>query len=510
MYSRRFLPRLAGAVAIALWGSAPSVNAQSGPSPVPEQHEHEAAQAADEQAGHDMGSMAREGSGTSWLPDETPMYALHRDANGWTLMGHGNAFLQYLDENGARGTSQTGSINWVMGMASRSAGGGRLTLRAMGSLEPWTIRGCGYPDLLASGEVCKGAAIHDRQHPHDLFMELAADYDRPVARGIRVQLYAAPVGEPALGPVAFMHRLSAMPNPLAAITHHWFDATHIAYGVATGGLYGDRWKAEASLFNGREPDEKRTNFDFAALDSWSARVSLKPAKRWSLQVSGGHLTAAETGDAGGPRVDVNRVTASAIYHRMLGDAGVWASTIGWGRNTEVGGESTNALLSETSLTLRDRDVWFGRSEWSQKTSHDLDVPLHGVFTVGKLQGGYTRYITVGRGLKAGLGATVSAGIVAGALRAAYGGRVNAGVGVFMTVRPAAMVMAAGTAATGRTMVMVQTAFDPSKLSCSPPIEPGNAARTTYQGKTYYFCSVEDRDKFLTDPAMSLSMMPPKQ
>jgi hypothetical protein len=284
------------------------------------------------------------------------MYAFHGQANGWMLMGHGNAFLQYLHESGERGSSQTGSINWVMGMASRSAGSGHLMLRGMTSVEPWTIRGCGYPNLLASGEVCKGAAIHDRQHPHDLFMELAAAYDRPFARGVRIQLYAAPVGEPALGPVAFMHRLSGMPNPLAPITHHWFDATHIAYGLVTGGLDGGRWKVEASLFNGREPDEKRTNFDFAALDSWSGRVSLMPAKRWSLQVSGGHLTAAETGEAGSPRVDVNRVTASAIYHRMVGAAGVWANTIGWGHNAEVGGESTNALLGETSLTLRDRDV----------------------------------------------------------------------------------------------------------------------------------------------------------
>lgn len=507
MYIRCVLPRLAGVAVVALCGSATWVNAQSGPPAVPEQHQHESAA---EHASHDLGSMARDGSGTSWLPDETPMYAIHRQTNGWMLMGHGNAFLQYLHESGGRGSSQAGSNNWVMGMASRSAGSGRFTFRGMVSAEPWTIRGCGYPDLLASGEVCRGAAIHDRQHPHDLFMELTAEYDRPLAHGLRVQMFAGPVGEPALGPVAFMHRLSAMPNPLAPIAHHWLDATHIAYGVVTGGLYGGRWKVEASLFNGREPDEKRTNFDFAALDSWSGRVSLIPAKRWSLQLSGGHLTAAEADVEGHARVDVNRVTAAAIYHRMLGDAGVWANTIAWGHNAEVGGESTNSLLAETSLTLRDRDVWFGRSEWSQKTSHDLDVPVHGVFEVGKLQGGYTRYITVGHGLKAGLGATLSAGIVPGELRAVYGGRVTPGVGVFLTVRPAAMVMAAGTATTVRTMVMVQTALDPSKLTCSPPVEPGNAARTTYQGKTYYFCSVEDRDKFLTDPAMSLSMMPPKQ
>src|SRR6476469_9436449 len=124
---------------------------------------------------------AREGSGTSWLPDESPMYAIHSQAGTWTLMAHGNAFLQYLREIGDRGSDQAGSINWFMGMADRSVGSGHLGLRGMISLEPWTIRGCGYPDLLASGEVCQGAIIHDRQHPHDLFMELAVTYDRPIA-----------------------------------------------------------------------------------------------------------------------------------------------------------------------------------------------------------------------------------------------------------------------------------------------------------------------------------------
>ncbi|HXI31503.1 MAG TPA: hypothetical protein VNG89_23860, partial [Vicinamibacterales bacterium] len=168
---------------------------------------HAAAHVSEEpQPPHDMQHMdhdhamsmqpARDGSGTSWLPDDTPMYAVHREAAGWMLMAHGSAFLQYLDDTGERGNAQAGSINWLMGMADRSAGGGHLGLRGMMSLEPWTIRGCGYPDLLASGERCDGAAIHDRQHPHDLFMELAATYDHPLAGGLRWQLYGGPVGEP--------------------------------------------------------------------------------------------------------------------------------------------------------------------------------------------------------------------------------------------------------------------------------------------------------------------------
>jgi hypothetical protein len=386
---------------------------------------------------HDMSLQpAREGSGTSWVPDETPMYAIHAQARGWMLMVHGNAFLQYLHERGDRGSDQAGSINWVMGMADRKVADGHLGLRAMVSLEPWTIRGCGYPDLLASGEVCGGQAIHDRQHPHDLFMELAATYDRPLAGGVRLQLYGGPAGEPALGPTAFPHRISAMPSPLAPITHHWFDSTHITYGVVTGGVYGRRWKTEASIFNGREPDDTRTNFDLGALDSWSGRAWFLPTDRWALQVSAGRLREAEAGHDGGPRIDVSRVTASATHNWIVRPGRIWASTVGWGRNAEPGRDGTNALLAETTVTLNDRDTWFGRFELAQKSAHDLAIESDGVFTVAKLQAGYTRYFATAKGLTPGVGAGVSAGLVPEALQPFYGSRVNIGVAVFATVRPA--------------------------------------------------------------------------
>jgi hypothetical protein len=456
---RRVFPRLfAAAFSIGVLGfTAPPAAAQTAsagaqhqhpPAPQPgddSQHQHDAAQPDMQQMGHgDMQHMmhgeasmpeTREGSGTSWLPDETPMYALHAQSGGWMLMAHGSAFLQYLHEGGDRGSHQVGSVNWIMGMADRAAGGGHLGLRGMMSLEPWTIRGCGYPDLLASGEVCKGEAIHDRQHPHDLFMELAATYDRPLAGGVHLQLYGGPVGEPALGPVAFPHRLSAMQSPLAPITHHWFDATHITYGVVTGGIYSPRWKAEASVFNGREPDEQRTNVDFAALDSWSGRLWFLPTKRWALQVSAGRLTEAEAGHDGDPRLDVDRVTASATYHRLMRPGTIWASTIGWGRNHEPGGDPTNALLAETNLTLNGRDSWFGRFELSQKSGHDLALQSHDLFTVARLQAGYTRYLPPGRGLQPGLGASASAGLVPESLKPQYGSRVNVGFAVFLTIRP---------------------------------------------------------------------------
>ena len=383
----------------------------------------------------------REGSGTSWLPDETPMYAVHGQYNEWELMGHGSLFLQFLRETGDRGDDQFGSVNWAMGMARRPLGSGRLALRGMFSLEPVTVGGCGYPDLLASGEVCDGAPIVDRQHPHDLFMELAAQYDRPITSSVALQLYGGLAGEPALGPVAFPHRISAMPNPIAPLSHHWLDATHIAYGVATAGVYGQRWKIEGSIFNGREPDDERYDLDFGALDSFSARMWFLPTPRVALQVSAGHLAEAEESVDDATRVDVNRSTASATYHHPFrAGSSTWASTIGWGRNTEEG-ESTDFVLLETNVTFDEQDSYFGRLEIGGKSAHDLDVPdVDEVFTVAKLQAGYVRYFEPWGSFKPGIGGTLSMSLVPTALDAVYGQRATFGFGVFFTLRPAAMSM----------------------------------------------------------------------
>lgn len=521
---------------------APGQGQQQAPAPAQgATHEHPApATAASGEAQHAAhepeaagNSMMREGSGTSWLPDQSPMYALHRESNGWMLMLHHNLFLQYLDDAGDRGLDQFGSINWVMGMAHRPVGQGRFGVRGMFSLEPWTINGCGYPDLLASGEVCEGDAIHDQQHPHDLVMELSASYDQPVVGSMRWQIYGGLAGEPALGPVAFPHRVSAWPNPVAPITHHWLDSTHITFGVVTGAVYGGRWKAEGSVFNGREPDEERTNVDLAVTDSFSGRFSFLPNANVALQVSAGHLEEAEPAHGLEPARDVNRVTASATYHRRLLENGIWATTVGWGRNAE-GESATNALLLETNLTFDDEDTWFGRFEVVGKTTHDLDVPgPDQVFTVSKLQGGFVRYFDTWNGLKPGVGISVSTGIVPGSLRRFYGSRTNAGLGVFVTLRPAAMRMSVPQPlGAGRPSTPPIEAASPARAAepaprreagkpeasdagdprlpvipaeriidpaCARTIDLTNAPRATYQGKVYYFCSTADREAFLKDP-----------
>jgi hypothetical protein len=272
-------------------------------------------------------------------------------------------------------------------------------------------------------------------------MEAAVLYTRPLSSRIGLQLYGGLSGEPALGPVAFPHRLSAMMNPVAPVSHHWLDATHITYGLLTGGIYGSRWKVESSVFNGREPDEDRYDLDLAAMDSFSGRVTFLPTPRWALQVSAGHLEEAEEHTP--ERVDVERVTASAMHHRPLDAAGFIATTFAWGRNVEER-LATHAVLAETSISLEDQHLIFARGELAQKTGHDLD--LHGadddVFTVGKLQVGYSRFLAPIKGWRAGLGGSVSIGLLPERLSSTYGGRAPLGFGLFLTLRPAAMAMAA--------------------------------------------------------------------
>ena len=166
-----------------------------------------------------------------------------------------------------------------------------------------------------------------------------------------------------------------------------------------------------------------------------------PTSKWSLQASVGRLTEAEPSETGGHSIDVTRATASATYHSVFRDQQFWATTIAWGRNAEPE-HATNALLVESSVTFDDRDTWFGRFEVVGKTPHDLVVAeTADVFTVARLQGGYTRYLRPWNGLKPGVGASASAGLVPGALKSAYGGGVNLGFGIFVTVRPNVMRMA---------------------------------------------------------------------
>jgi hypothetical protein len=419
--------------------AVPSAAAQEHVHGAPDASQGGAAPAGHSQHQHDsVASLfpAHEASGTSWVPAATPMYGAHLNRAGWQLMVHGQGFVQFLYESGEvhRTSHQAGSINWAMGMARRPVGGGWLGLRGMLSAEPWTIAGCGYPDLLATGETCDGDSIHDRQHPHDFVMELAAEYERPLPRGLRWHLYGGLAGEPALGPPAYPHRLSAMGNPVAPIGHHWLDATHIVFGVVTSGVSSERWRAEASLFNGREPDEHRAGIEAAAWDSFSGRVSFRPDAAWAVQVSAGRLNDAERLNA--VVKDITRLTASVTHQRQLRGR-PWATTAAWGRNREPL-LASHALLLESAAGIGQRDLGFARFELAGKPAHDLhvhEVGLDVVYRVGKLQLGYLRDVLSGRGLVGSVGGSLSLSMLPDDLAPRYGGRVAPGVGVFLSVRP---------------------------------------------------------------------------
>ena len=393
-------------------------------------------------------SMERMGSGTTWIPDAVSLPSRRRMLGDWMLMAHGFVFAQYDKQSGERGDDQFGSLNWGMLMATHDFAGGRFQARTMLSLDPLTVTNRGYPLLLQTGETYKGQPLHDRQHPHDFWMELGALYQREINKGLAWSIYAAPSGEPALGPVAFMHRPSAMDNPAAPLGHHWQDATHVTFGVLTGGIYSRKWQLESSVFNSRDPDENRWDFDPIRLDSYSGRLTVNPDAHWSMMGGYGYL---KSHDALAPDESLHRKTASVLHGARVGAEGQWASALIWGankHNTET--RWSNAFLVESEAILDRHNTFFGRSELVDKGADDLVVdnpvvtrngtvlpgfPASRRFNVGALQLGYIREVARTHWATIGLGTAGTLNFVPAALEPYYGSRNPTGVFVFLRMRP---------------------------------------------------------------------------
>jgi mono/diheme cytochrome c family protein len=292
------------------------------------------------------------GSGTSLQPASTPLAAWHWMPGEWMVMLHGELKVGFNHQGGPRGIGKAESQNWLMLMAERKVGPGRLMLRGMASAEPLTAPHGGFPQLFQSGETYRRRPIVDAQHPHDLFMELAASYTVPISENVSFQLYGGPVGEPALGPVAFMHRASAIENPAAPLGHHYQDSTHITAGVVTGALTVKRFKFEVSGFHGAEPDENRATIDLGKLNSYSFRGWFTPTPNWAMQFSYGHLVDPEAAEPG----DIDRMTASISYNRALSD-GKWATSLVWGRNAREHSNRNSYLLESTVNFLRNNHLY---------------------------------------------------------------------------------------------------------------------------------------------------------
>lgn len=363
--------------------------------------------------------MTREASGTSWQPQITPHQGVHWMAGDWMLMAHGFAFGIYDNQGGPRGDDKFFSANMAMVMAQRPLGPGTFGLRSMLSLEPATIGRQGYPLLLQTGETSDGKGpLIDRQHPHDLFMELAATYSLQLQKESSAFVYFGMPGEPALGPPTYMHRFSGMDDPEAPITHHWLDSTHITFGVATVGYIWKDWKLDASIFTGREPDQYRWNFDTPRFDSYSARLQYNPTKEWSFQVSYGHIISPEQLE---PGIDVGRLTASASYYHAW-QSNIWATTFAWGQNRNDPGKVLDGFLLESTVVFANTHTIFARGERVSKDElFPPGSPMEGEeFTVNQISLGYIYDFASVRKLKFGIGGLGSVDILPSSLNAAYG------------------------------------------------------------------------------------------
>ena len=379
------------------------------------------------------------GSGTSAEPDSTPVPMLMTTKGKWSLMFHANVFVVDEQQSDPRGGDKFFSTNWFMGMAQRPLGPGVFTARAMLSLEPATITGRQYPLLFQQGETAFGKPIADGQHPHNFVMEIAALYDLKLGKDGLLSFYAAPVGDPAIGPIAYPHRASASEDPLAALGHHQEDSTHIAEDVVTVGATYRIARIEASGFHGREPDENRWNISQGKIDSWSTRLTIQPGKNWSGQYSYGRLASPE---ALYPNENQERMTASVMYNRPIRE-GNWASSLIWGRTKSLEDNSKfNSYAIESTLRfLRLNYVWT-RIENAERSNELLlgENALPPNFQeqpIGRVQAytlGYDRDFDIIPHLATALGAQITVYGVGENLKPVYGSH-PAGIAIFIRVRP---------------------------------------------------------------------------
>jgi hypothetical protein len=377
-------------------------------------------------------------SGTSENPDSWPMPMLMLHRAGWNFMFMGQAFIVDTQQTGPRGHAKLYSANTGMFSASHNAGNGSFLFQLMLSLEPATIANRSYPELFQTGETAYGKPLVDAQHPHNFIMGLGVHYVHPIAEGVTLELYFAPVGDPALGPVAYPHRASAEELPEAPLSHHLQDSTHIADEVVTVGILYKIVRLEASGFYGTEPDENRWHIDGGPINSWATRLSFFPTKNWSAQVSVGRLARPERQEPG----DVVRSTASISYTLPM-QGSSWSTSLIWGRNHEVlDGRNLNSYLLESVAPYARKNFFTGRIELVDKDELFSDEPAleenvtrtaGSTFRIGAYTVGYTRDIGVFHNVETGIGANFTAYTTPDAIKPYYGEHPM-GVNVFMRVR----------------------------------------------------------------------------
>ncbi len=380
-------------------------------------------------------SQSRTASGTAWLPDADRVPMLHTNAGSWAFMVHGAAFLQYDQTLGTRGQQQLGLANWVMFMGSRPAPGGHLRLRFMGTLEPFTLADGGYPQLLQVAHEYQGALAPDRQHPHELFAEISAAYEWAASEALALSVYAAAVGEPALGPVAYNHRPGAAYDPGAPLGHIAQDYTHESLGVVTIGGFGRRARFEASLFNGTHPDDDRTNLDLQGgkLDAFSGRITLAPSPALSASVWLAALPATE----GAHAHEAERRFGAALLLARPRSGGSWSTSFVYGAVAPDGDAVRHSALIESSLDLTPAQAIFGRVEYVQRTAEELALTgsVPDELDLVALTVGAARRLWRTRAVDTVLGARVTTHLIPAALEPFYGSRTPFALLAYLRVAP---------------------------------------------------------------------------
>lgn len=404
----------------AVWGQVASPVASSGSSgAVPQNQQNSPMPGMQMGAPMVMGLQLpspHQGSGTAWQPASVIGYQWMWMHGGWEFMAHGTIFVDYNQQGGPRGAGKAESVNWGMLMQQHKLGSGTILFMQMFSAESLTSPHPGFPELFQTGETYHGQALIDHQHPHNVFAELAALYTLPLTEKVSWELYGGPSADPALGPVTYLHRASAAELPLAPLAHHLQDSTHTSFGVVTTGFIIDRIKLEASAFNGREPNEERWSIQIGALDSWSGRAWIAPAKNWVAQYSIGRLEHPEALEPGSQW----RQTASVEYYRPMTN-GSWATTFVWGRVHKIlTGTNLNSYLLESTLNFAKRNYAFTRLEVVDKDELFPDAPIHPAYRIGAYTFGADRDLVHNRTWQLALGGDMTFYSKPAVLNAAYG------------------------------------------------------------------------------------------
>lgn len=365
-------------------------------------------------------------SGTAVNPAAWPMPMLMKPFGSWNAMFMAQAFIDDTQQSGPRGGDKFYSTNWLMANAEHRVGkNGAFEFQLMLSLEPATITDRRYPLLFQTGETAFGKPIVDSQHPHNFIMGLGFQYALSLGENTTLEFYFAPVGDPALGPIAYPHRASAMELPQATLAHHWEDSTHISDEVVTTGLAYKKIKLEASGFYGSEPGENRWIIQTGPINSWSTRLWYFPSKNWAAQVSAGHLNHPEALEPG----DQFRTTASIEYSKPM-EGSSWASSLIWGRvHSSDTKRNMDAYTAESVLPVGRKNFITGRIELVDKDElfagepeieQYLDTFYGSTFRIGEYTIGYTRDIGTFHNVETGIGANVEAYSLPEAIKPYYG------------------------------------------------------------------------------------------